>query len=85
MQDMELLHEGLALMGLGMGFVFVFLTVLVISVVLMSKLIDRFQPTPPAAPVGRNSVKSPAITGQSDEVMAVISAAVHRYRSSRRQ
>ncbi|MGM0832731.1 OadG family protein [Halomonas qinghailakensis] len=85
MQESELLQEGLALMGLGMGFVFVFLTVLVISVTLMSKLIGRFQPAPVAAPSGRGSVKSSAQNGQNDEVMAVISAAVHRYRSSRRK
>merc|ERR1711964_37701 len=84
MQGSELLQEGLALMGLGMGFVFVFLTILVISVTLMSKLIDRFQPAPVAAPAGRNSAKTPASNGQNDEVAAVISAAVHRYRSSRR-
>ena len=83
MQGSELLQEGLALMGLGMGFVFVF-TILVISVTLMSKLIDRFQPAPVAAPAGRNSAKTPASNGQNDEVAAVISAAVHRYRSSRR-
>ena len=40
--------------AMGMGFVFVFLTILVISVTLMSKLIDRFQPAPVAAPAGRN-------------------------------
>ncbi|MFC7369255.1 MULTISPECIES: OadG family protein [Vreelandella] len=85
MQDAELLHEGLALMGLGMGFVFVFLTVLVISVTLMSKLIGRFQPVPPAVPSGGKSAKSSAQNDQSEEVMAVISAAVHRYRSSRRK
>ena len=84
MQGSELLQEGLALMGLGMGFVFVFLTILVISVTLMLKLIDRFQPAPVAAPVGRKSGKPPASQGQNDEVVAVISAAVHRYRSSRR-
>ncbi|AZM94818.1 OadG family protein [Vreelandella venusta] len=85
MQESELLQEGLALMGLGMGFVFVFLTVLVISVTLMSKLIGRFQPAPVAAPSGRNNAKPSAPKGQDDEVKAVISAAVHRYRSSRRK
>ncbi|MBR2514145.1 MAG: OadG family protein [Halomonas sp.] len=85
MQDTELLHEGLALMGLGMGFVFVFLTVLVISVTLMSKLIGRFQPTPAAVPSSGNGKKATAAKSQNDEVLAVISAAVHRYRSSRRQ
>ncbi|GGC76439.1 OadG family protein [Vreelandella lutescens] len=84
MQGSELLQEGLALMGLGMGFVFVFLTVLVISVTLMSKLINRFQPAPVAVPAGRNSAKKQTNQGQNDEVVAVISAAVHRYRSSRR-
>ncbi len=85
MQDAELLHEGLALMGLGMGFVFVFLTVLVISVTLMSKLIGRFQPAVPVAPNGNKPTKSTAQSDQSEEVMAVISAAVHRYRSSQRK
>ncbi|AVI61244.1 OadG family protein [Halomonas sp. GFAJ-1] len=85
MQDTELLHEGLTLMGLGMGFVFVFLTVLVISVTLMSKLIGRFQPTPAAVPSSGNGKKATAAKSQNDEVLVVISAAVHRYRSSRRQ
>ncbi|RUR33248.1 sodium pump decarboxylase subunit gamma [Vreelandella andesensis] len=85
MQEPELLQEGLSLMGMGMGFVFVFLTVLVISVTLMSKLIGRFQPAQVAAPNGRNNAKSSTPKGQDDEVMAVISAAVHRYRSSRRK
>ncbi|WP_404376904.1 OadG family protein [Vreelandella aquamarina] len=84
MQETELLQEGLALMGLGMGFVFVFLTILVISMTLMSKLIGRFQPASAAAPAGRNSVKTTDTSSQNDEVVAVISAAVHRYRSSRR-
>lgn len=82
MQDTELLQEGLALMGLGMGFVFVFLTVLVISVTLMSKLIGHFQPTPTVTPPATNSTKAVATQGQDAEVLAVISAAVHRYRSS---
>lgn len=84
MQNKELLQEGLALMGLGMGFVFVFLAILVISVVLMSKLIGYLQPTPAATPISKNNTKSSGINAQSDEVLAVISAAVHRYRSSRR-
>ncbi|WP_447926761.1 OadG family protein [Vreelandella sp. EE27] len=82
MQEGELLQEGLALMAMGMGFVFVFLTILVISVTLMSALIRRFQPVPQAAtqPAGRTA--SPVSAGQDDETLAVISAAVHRYRTS---
>ncbi|MYL23327.1 OadG family protein [Vreelandella massiliensis] len=77
MQNAELLNEGLALMALGMGFVFVFLTVLVISVTLMSSVVRRFQPAPaPLAPVKQ----APSAALQDDETLAVISAAVHRYR-----
>ncbi|BBM06226.1 hypothetical protein HAALTHF_52780n [Vreelandella aquamarina] len=64
MQGSELLQEGLALMGLGMGFVFVFLTILVISVTLMSKLIDRFQPAPVAAPAVEIVQKHPPVTAK---------------------
>ena len=85
MQDYELLQDGLALMALGMGVVFVFLTILVISVTLMSKLIDRFQPAPIAADTSKKPPSSPASAGQNDEMLAVISAAVHRYRSTRRR
>ncbi|BBI59766.1 OadG family protein [Vreelandella sulfidaeris] len=84
MQDLELLQDGLALMALGMGVVFVFLTLLVISVTFMSKLIGRFQPVPVTAVTAKKSPSSHAPSAQNDEVMAVISAAVHRYRSTRR-
>lgn len=78
MQNTELLNEGLALMALGMGFVFTFLTVLVISVTLMSSTVRRFQPAPvPSAPMRRGP---PGASSKDDEVQAVISAAVHRYR-----
>ncbi|HSP31775.1 MAG TPA: OadG family transporter subunit [Halomonas sp.] len=85
MQDLELLQDGLALMALGMGFVFVFLTVLVISVTLMSKLIGRFQPLPVPADAGKKSPQPSTSSAQDDEIIAVISAAVHRYRMTRRR
>ncbi|GEN29029.1 hypothetical protein HVA01_26750 [Halovibrio variabilis] len=85
MEDPGLLQDGLALMALGMGFVFVFLTVLVVSVTLMSKLIGRFQPVPAAVSTDKNTHKPAAASSQDDEVMAVISAAVHRYRTTRRR
>lgn len=84
MQDLELLQDGLALMALGMGVVFVFLTILVISVTLMSALIGRYQPSPVVVGKAKKTQPSAVATGQDDEVMAVISAAVHRYRSTRR-
>lgn len=83
MQSTELLHEGLALMAMGMGFVFVFLTVLVLSVIVMSKLVGRFQPAPAASPKAQRGARPSEANESSDEVVAVISAAVHRYRQSR--
>ncbi|MGM0784901.1 MAG: OadG family protein [Pseudomonadota bacterium] len=84
MQDMQLLQDGLALMGVGMGFVFVFLTVLVVLTTLMSLILRRFGPKPAPAEAPR----SPAVTAPTHaddaELMAVISAAVHRYRRHRR-
>lgn len=82
MQDTQLLTEGVALMGLGMGFVFVFLTVLVITTTLMSKIIGRFFPEPvtPARSPAQASVAT-----ADDDLMVVISAAVHRYRQRHRR
>lgn len=85
MQDPELLQEGLGLMALGMGFVFVFLGVLVFSLTLMSGVIRRFQPIPaPAAPRASTQPAAKAAS-QDDETLAVISAAVHRYRTKIRR
>ncbi|MBF8222332.1 OadG family protein [Halomonas sp. 328] len=81
MLDTELLQEGLALMGFGMGFVFVFLTVLVISTTLMSRVVNRLVPVPePKAP-------TPAAPARQDdeELLAVMSAALHRYRQRHRR
>lgn len=80
MQDMQLLQDGLALMGVGMGFVFVFLTVLVLATTLMSLVVRRLVPTPaPAQPATRPTDDK----GDEAELLAVISAAVHRYRHRR--
>ncbi|MCC5881337.1 MAG: OadG family protein [Halomonas sp.] len=85
MQDQQLLLDGLALMGVGMGFVFVFLTILVLTTTLMSLVVRRLSPTPaPSAPV--SSPTSPIKPKSDDaELMAVISAAVHRYRRRHRR
>lgn len=85
MQDPELLQDGLALMALGMGFVFVFLTVLVISVTLMSTLIRRFQPVSVAPSSVKTTSPATAADDQDNETIAVISAAVHRYRMRQRR
>lgn len=82
MQDTDLLQDGLALMGLGMGVVFVFLTLLVVAVVLMSRLVQRFAPTP--APVNAKRARALNAAEVDEEVLAVIGAAVHHYRGKPR-
>lgn len=79
MQDTDLMMEGFNLMLLGMGFVFVFLTVLVIATTLMSKIILRFSKPEPvsAAPVQKKPVAS---GGQSQDLIAAITAAIHLHR-----
>ncbi len=80
MQDIQLLQDGLALMGVGMGFVFVFLTVLVLATTLMSLVVRRLAPMPAPA---QTATKPAAEKGDEAELLAVISAAVHRYRRRR--
>lgn len=81
MQGNQLFNEGLALMELGMGFVFVFLTILVITTTLMSKCIGRFFPESSSSSLTSSPATTPDNIAQpGDEVIAVLSAAVHRYR-----
>jgi len=80
----NLLSEGLALMVFGMGFVFVFLTLLVFATNLMSRVVMKYAPAPEPRPSKRKAATpaAPASTTTSnDELVAVISAAVHKYRS----
>lgn len=89
MQDMQLLHDGLTLMGVGMGFVFVFLTVLVAGTTLMSLLVRRLSPAPAATatatPAAGRRVEPARDDAADAELMAVLSAAVHRYRRRHRR
>ncbi|MBZ5877123.1 MULTISPECIES: OadG family protein [Chromohalobacter] len=75
MSDSLLLQEGLSLMAFGMGFVFVFLTLLVAATSGMSRLVMRF--APPEAPSPSPSARAPS---DDPELLAVIGAAVKRYR-----
>lgn len=78
----SLISEGLSLMVFGMGFVFVFLTVLVGMTTMMSKLLVKFVPEPVAVPTrAKRASAQPAAQTNNDEVVAVITAAVHKYRS----
>ncbi|SHE61983.1 oxaloacetate decarboxylase, gamma subunit [Modicisalibacter ilicicola DSM 19980] len=78
MDNTSLMQEGLSLMAFGMGFVFVFLTLLVMATTLMSRLVMRFEPAP--ATEDDASPSSPSDNGTDEQLIAVISAAVRRYR-----
>ncbi|GGC07870.1 hypothetical protein GCM10011352_37710 [Marinobacterium zhoushanense] len=80
----NLLSEGLNLLVFGMGFVFVFLTLLVISTGVMSKLVNKYVPAPAPKPQRSRSsakVQSANAGANNDELIAVMTAAVHKYRS----
>ena len=72
--EMGALAAGLELMLAGMGTVLVFLSLLIVVTHVMSTLVQRLQPDLPVA-IPQDGV--------SDEELAAISAAVHRYRRER--
>ena len=71
----SLIEQGLELMLYGMGTVVVFLSLLVLTTILMSTLIQRF--APPPAPADN----TPASAGPDASIVAAISAAIHQHRS----
>lgn len=78
MQD-NLMQQGVELMLYGMGTVFVFLLVLILATITLSSLLQRLvkpEPIPvPPQPRGGHS------TSDDIQLVAVISAAIHKYRS----
>ena len=77
--EYSILEQGLDLMLYGMGTVFVFLTVLVFATRAMSALVGRFEPEP--APV---AAQPPRAAAADEQLLAVISAAIHAHRQSRK-
>ncbi|SIS46623.1 OadG family protein [Neptunomonas antarctica] len=77
----NLLSEGLTLMVFGMGFVFMFLTLLVVVTTCMSKLVVKYGPAPQLKAAPSRAAVPVAAQVNSDELVAVITAAVHKYRS----
>ncbi len=74
----ELMMTGIQLMLVGMGIVFTFLMVLVVTMKGMSRLAISLGGEPPAADAATTA------PGERDEVLiAVISAAIRRYRDTR--
>ncbi len=76
----EQLSAGIELMWIGMGIVFLFLVMLIVAVNLMSAIILRFFPEPPALQNGSSG--SPAVNEQ--RIIAAISAAIHQHRAKHR-
>ncbi|MAY41733.1 MULTISPECIES: OadG family transporter subunit [unclassified Neptuniibacter] len=75
----NLLSDGLELMVFGMGFVAVFLTVLVFATTGMSAVVGKYFPEEPAQPKAKK--KAAPAADNDDELVAVMTAAVHKYRS----
>ena len=81
----SLLEQGVEIMLFGMGTVIAFLTLLVIVMGLMNRLLQRFYPS--RLVEGRPEVRSASTEDDPvpAELLAVITAAVHRHRSERTQ
>ncbi len=73
-----LLTQSLQLLGLGMGSVFIILCLLIGIVSIISKLVPEDQPVAPVPAV------QPPVTDNSLHI-AVIQAAIHKFRKSRDQ
>jgi oxaloacetate decarboxylase (Na+ extruding) subunit gamma len=82
MSDGTLLFESFMLMLIGMGIVFGFLLLLVGILRLMSALILRLAPAEELQPVA-SPTTAPLPTDTSEDLIAVISAAIARYRAQR--
>ena len=81
----DLMLEGLTLMVFGMGFVFTFLTLLVLATKTMSATVLRFSPVEDLSLLTPtlNTVSPSQQVANDAQLMAVLSAAVHRYRQDR--
>lgn len=76
----DLISTGLQLMIVGMGVVFAFLILLVVTIKLVTKLLDKYAPEQVTlAPVLKRSVTN----DNRSEVTAAISVAVHKYRKNK--
>jgi oxaloacetate decarboxylase gamma subunit len=82
MPETDLINESLRLMAIGMGIVFSFLLLLVLLLRVMSWLAAKLAPDTAAESGASATMPAFAATGASEsELIAVISAAVGRYRA----
>ncbi len=73
----QLLQQGIELMLYGMGTVLTFLVLLILATTIMSSLLQRFGKAEPAV----KSAAASKTLGNDDQLIAVISAAIHKYRA----
>ncbi|WP_372831983.1 OadG family protein [Pontibacterium sp.] len=78
----NIVSEGINLMIFGMGFVVVFLTLLVFATTAMSKLVAKIAPEQPQPKPVKAKAAPAAAAGNNDELIAVMTAVVHKYRSN---
>ncbi len=82
--NLNLLGDGLVLLVLGLGMVFAFLTIMVGMMTLTARILSRFSHLfPPDAPPPRKSA-APRSKTDDKQLIAVLTAAVRRYRSENR-
>lgn len=83
----DIIAQGWELMLYGMGTVVLFLALLVIATTLMSRFVGRYFPEPdlehPAA-AALQKLRARAAPADDPALVAVISAAVHRYRADKK-
>jgi len=77
----SIVSQGVSLMIFGMGFVFVFLTLLVGATRVMSKLAAKFAPAPAPKPAPRAAAPAAPTQQNNDQLLAVMTAAIHQFRS----
>lgn len=75
------MSQAVDLMIAGMGFVFVFLIILVFATLVMSKLLHRFGPAEPVAPVKPPSAMPSASKSVDPDTAEAIKKAIAQYRS----
>jgi oxaloacetate decarboxylase gamma subunit len=81
--ESDLLRNGLLLMVIGMGTVFAFLTVMVVCIKISAKLAAKFAhllPEEEKKPRAKKSAPKAKAAGDDGAVLAVVSAAVRKYR-----
>ena len=81
----DIVDQGVELMLFGMGTVVIFLTLLIIATNLMSWFLRRYLPESeaPAMSIGRSPAQQPQSVDQT-RLVAVITAAIHRHRASKK-